>query len=175
MPHDKIAALALDAVEVDEDNSTSGSQGVMNGLERSLRKLEVMIGVADENEIDGVLGQLGAELVTQHRLDVLDLGVLACLLIVTKEGRGYILGVNLALVSDLGGELSGEQASASANVGDDLLGLGGDLSALPLELLEEVFEIGIFKGLVDSGLDALLLGRGWNQDQKVNAKDSSKS
>jgi len=75
MPHDKIAAFALNPMEVDQDYSASGSKGIMDGLQGALWKLEVVVGVADEHEIDGVLGQLGRELIALDRLDVLDLAI----------------------------------------------------------------------------------------------------
>jgi hypothetical protein len=51
MAHDPFAALALDAMEVDQDDLPSRPKGVMDRLQSSLRKLKVVVGIADENQV----------------------------------------------------------------------------------------------------------------------------
>src|SRR4029079_16408334 len=77
MAQNEFAALAFDAVEVDQNESSTWAKGVMDRLERSLRKLEMVVGVADEDEIDGILRQLGRGLVAKDCLNVFDLVFLA--------------------------------------------------------------------------------------------------
>ncbi|MCI0681077.1 MAG: hypothetical protein L0Y71_03150 [Gemmataceae bacterium] len=165
-------------MEVDQDHLPAGSKRLVDGLESSLRKLEVVVGVADEHQIDGVLRQLGRELIALDRLDVLDLAVGARLLDVTKKGLRDIDGEHLALVPDLGGKLPREQSGAGADVGDrhaglelaggdDLLGVGGDLPAFSFELLEKVLDVRVLEGLVDPGANALFLGADRTQRQQA--------
>ncbi|HEV3146623.1 MAG TPA: hypothetical protein VGZ47_22235 [Gemmataceae bacterium] len=182
MAHHKDAALTFNAVEVDQDDLASWSKGVVDGLKGALRELEVVVRVANKHKINRVFGQLCRKLIAMNRLDVLDSGVAACLLDVTQKGLGNIDGINLALVPDLDGKLSGEKPGACADIsnhhsgleftgGDDFLGLGGDLPALPLELADVLLQVWVLEGFVDAGLDAFFLGRGGNDRQKANAKN----
>src|SRR5713226_6241380 len=102
MAQHPFAALTLDAMEVDQDDLSTGPQRIMDGLQGALRKLEMVVGVADENQIDAVRGQLGRELIALNRLDVLDLVLLAGLLDVSKRGRSNSHGIDFALFPDLG-------------------------------------------------------------------------
>src|SRR6516162_4906929 len=162
MPQHKLAALTFDAMEIDQDDLSRWSKGVIDGLQRSLRKLEMVVRVADENQIDGVPGQLGRKLMALNCLDVLELVFFASFLDVAQKGWGDIHGDDLPLFPDLGSEPTSKQSGAGANVsdyhsrldlagGDDFLGVGGNLSAFALELLEKVLEVRVFKRLVDSG------------------------
>src|SRR5262245_28253058 len=56
MAQHPFAAFAFDAIKVDQDDLPAGSKGFMDRLHGSLRKLEMVISVADENQIDRVLG-----------------------------------------------------------------------------------------------------------------------
>src|SRR5207248_6790096 len=55
---DPLRTLARDAVEVAEDHSPAGPERLVDRLHRAEGVLEVMVGVADEDEIDGVGGEV---------------------------------------------------------------------------------------------------------------------
>src|SRR5262245_1392999 len=186
MAHDPFATIALDPMEVDQDDLPSGSKGVMDGLQGSLRELEVVVRVADEHQVNGILGQFGRELVAQDRLDVRELALPAGLLDVAQKGRGNVHGKDLPLFADGFGELAGERPCSGPNVsdhhprlelagGDDVPGVGGNLSALPLELLDELLEVRVLKRLVDPRPNALLLGSRRQQRREANDQDGNKS
>jgi hypothetical protein len=49
---DPFAAFSLDSLEINENNLSTGEQRVVDGLQRSKREFEMVVCVADENQID---------------------------------------------------------------------------------------------------------------------------
>src|SRR5687767_3026825 len=58
MAENPLRALAFDAAEVDDDEFPARFQRPVNGFERMKRVLEMMVRVADEREIHGILRKL---------------------------------------------------------------------------------------------------------------------
>ena len=58
MAQHPLAAFALDAMKIDQDELPTGSEGVVDGFQSSLRKLEVVVSIANKNQIDRVLRSL---------------------------------------------------------------------------------------------------------------------
>src|SRR5262249_33652848 len=121
------------------------------------------------------------ELMAQDRLDVLDLVFLACLVDVLKECGGNIHGDDFSIVPDLRSKHAREQPRSGPHIGDfhpclefagchDLVAVRGDFAALALKLLEELLEVRILKWLVDSGPNALFLGRNGSKCQQADYK-----
>ena len=84
------------------------------------------------------------------------------------ELGGDVHGVDLSRAADFLDEKSSEKAGSSADVrhghsrldlasGNDFVAFGKNLPAFNLELSDELFNIGVFKRLIDARTNALFL------------------
>ena len=61
----ELGRQGADEVVEHQDDLAAGKQSVVDRLQRALRKFKVVVCVADENQIDGVLGELCRELIAE--------------------------------------------------------------------------------------------------------------
>src|SRR5262249_53907642 len=154
---------------------------LMDRSHRLERKLEVMVGVTDERQIDGIWPELRAI----RRADDADYIREPCfrarLFNVSNKLRGDVDGVDFSLGPDFLCEKASEEACAGADIGhshpgtepargDDLLPPGEDLPAFDFEFANILLDVRIFELLVNAWANALFLGR-----SKANNSDKEES
>ena len=185
MAEDEVAADALNAFEVDEDELGPGFEGFVKGGKAGPREFEVMIDIADEGEVDAGFRQFDAFFRAKDGDDVGGLGFVGSGTDVVEEILGDLDREDFALGSDGGSHGQGEQTGAGANIGgghagfevegfQDGFAVVEDLTAFGFEALGPFFdfELGIEKLLVDAGFDAGVLtekGGGGNDEEGKNA------
>jgi hypothetical protein len=186
MAEDPGRADPRDALEIDHDDLASRAQRPLERGQGLRGKLEVMVGVADEGQVDRVRRQFEGVGLADDTDDVRDPLHLARPVNVLDEGGRDVHGVDLALWTDLRREQAREEAGAGADVrhdharfepagGQDLLPLGVDLAAFNFEGFDEAGDIGGFKGLVDSRANALLLGpEPWRKSEEHRTAQTRK-
>ena len=164
------SGLTQDPMEVDHNDLTAGPQGFVNRSHRLVRKLEVVVGIADKDQIDGFRRQLHGVGGADDADNVFDVCFLAGLLDMLDELGGDVHGVHRSLGAELLGEEVSEQAGPGTDVGhghlwlelagrNDFLSLDEDFPALGLERPDEFLHVGVLERLVDARADAFFLTR----------------
>ena len=140
----------------------------MNRVQCSLRKLEVVINVADEHQINRIWRKLGRILLADHADDVLHLLLVSGFLDVVHKFLCNVHGINLPRSSDRRRNHSSEEAGSRPDIGhghsrfqfqcgDDFLAMIKDIPAIRFEALNGFRDIRMLVGLVDAGIHALFL------------------
>src|ERR1043165_4859567 len=123
VPQHPVRAHAGDALEVDHHQRSAGPQRAPDRVEHRSRILEVVIGVADENEIDRARLEARIGLRRDDAHDIVQSGRARLLEVALDEAACDVDRVDAALRPDSGGEKASEKPGAGANVGDRLPGL----------------------------------------------------
>ena len=153
--------------EIEQDELSAGTKGLVDGSHGLLGILEMMVGVADEGQIDGVWRQFTGCRSADYASYVFQPRFLGSLLDVLDEFPGDVHSIDPSLGTDLDGKQAGEKARAGTDVGNYHAGLefagGHDLLSLPenlpaLAVSDLVCDVRIFILLVDTREDAFLLG-----------------
>jgi hypothetical protein len=141
----------------------------MDGCHGLERIFEVVIGVADQRNVDGVRGQLDGNRRAQHASHILDLLLPADFFDVLNKLGNDLHGVNLTGRPNGLDQEHGEYPGASANIGHSHAGfeLAGRNYLVPvcerlpvvrLEFLDELLNVRILVRLVDPWPDTFFLG-----------------
>src|SRR5262249_36823548 len=151
---------ARDTLEIDDNQSATGTQGSVDRSHRLEGIFEMMIGIADEGQIDGFFRQLYRVGLADHADHVFEALFLAGLLDIFDELGGNIHGMPLAPGADLFRKKAREQSGAGADVAhghaglelsgsNDVLTFGEDFPALEFKFPDELLDIRILERLVD--------------------------
>ena len=124
----------------------------------------MVVGVADENQIDGIGSKMSRPLPAQNTLDIGDAFFSRSFFDVIDRLLSNIHRINLAIGSNLAGHETRHEAAPCPDVGDIIADfqpecrydgvtvlVGGP--ALPLETLHDRFDVGILEPLVDRRID----------------------
>src|SRR5439155_7549413 len=114
--HHPVGAHARDATEFHQYNLASRTEGLEDRMHGSVRKLEVMIGVADKGEVNGVGGQFGGGRRADHAYDLLEILLVTRLDDVIDELFRDVHGVDLAFRADERREKTRKQTGAGSDI-----------------------------------------------------------
>jgi hypothetical protein len=149
--HHPLAARTLDFLEVHDDQASPGFQSSMNRFHRLERKLEMMIGIADESDIHLIRWEPRGIGLTYECVDILLPQAAAGLLYMLEERRGNIDGNDSAFPPHGLGKQAGEQSGTGTDIGNRLPGRdtasfhngrssGEDFAAFDLESSNEFID-----------------------------------
>jgi hypothetical protein len=176
MRHRPFATDTLDTLEVDHDQLPTRLQRLRDRLHRGLRELKVMIGIADESEVDGVGRQPHVIIRTEYGRNVARLAGPGTLMNVLKKTWTDVDRIDPSVRTCCVDEPMGVEPGTCANIRNDharlkLAGLkdciprGIDFAAFDFESLQPINDLQarITKGIIDPGFNGFLLGTGTGQ------------
>ena len=160
-------ADARDAPEVDHHQFAARPERGVDAAQHILWILEVMIGVADEHQIDAVRWQLHAVLIIDNADDVVQAMVPGTLHAGVDEVACDIDRIDQAARPDFAGHQGGKEAGARADIGDAVARLQAQmtddvdaavphLATVALEHAAPLGDVGIFIMAINAGIDILL-------------------
>ena len=147
----------------------------MDTLQYPRRVLEMVVGVADIDQVDTCRWQFGGDILAQDRSDVSQFLVLGGFVDVVEELARDVDGEHPALFPHRPGKKTGVESRSSPDIGNrhpgtdcqrlhDLFTLVEHLAAFTLEPLDKFGDIRFAKLIVDTGLDAFFLGGKGSRD-----------
>ena len=176
---DPVRARSGDAFEIDQDNTTTGTQGAVEGRERIRRVFKVVIHVTNKCQIDRIGRELRGAFGAEHGFNVLPSAAFDVGMPVGEEFFDDIDGVDFALLAYGGGKSRKEKAGARADVGnlhpgfdtdasDNGVTIVGDFAAFALEAFHPTGHDHIFAevGGVDAGVYTRFLGENTSRESE---------